>query len=281
MDRFTDKLRSIKNENDLYKIKLSYNENDLIKLLSIVSYNINNENNTIKFIYDHLKLLIKRKLILIRNPSLYEIEPEIWVNNNLSTYSNKLLDTINFFRIELPISFSVDFRSKLEKVKTIGGGTCLLHAILLGLSPTLQTLSNENYYIEELGNAYRLFLGSKKSLFDFDDEEIILLNNKGKLNDSKIWADLQKWKLPDLDILIGFKLLDKLGYNLINIGENLKKEPYIYTSPYNKLNQQFLIIYNRGLHFELIKKKDTLKTIYNKKDLLDLFSMEILNFEIE
>lgn len=281
MDRFIDKLRSIKNENDLYKIKLSYNENDLIKLLSIVSYNINNENNTIKFIYDHLKLLIKRKLILIRNPSLYEIEPEIWINNFLHRNPKKLLNTINFFRIELPTSFSVEFRSKLEKVKTIGGGTCLLHAILLGLSPTLQTLSNENYYIEELGNAYRLFLGSKKSLFNFDEEESKLLNNKGILNDSKIWADLQKWKLPDLDILIGFKLLDKLGYNLINIGENLKKEPYIYTSPYNKLNQQFLIIYNRGLHFELIIKKNTLKTIYNKKDLLDLFSMEILNFEVD
>jgi len=281
MDRFIDKLRSIKNENDLYKIKLSYNENDLIKLLSIVSYHINNKNNTIKFIYDHLKLLIKRKLILISNPSLYEIEPEIWVNNILSKYPKKLLDTINFFRIELPISFSLDFRSKLEKVKTIGGGTCLLHAILLGLSPTLQTLNNENYYIEELGNAYRLFLGSKKSLFNFDDEEIMLLNNKGILNDSTIWADLQKWKLPDLDILIGFKLLDKLRYNLINIGENLKKKPYISTSPYNKLNQQFIIIYNRGLHFELIKKKNTLKTIYNKTDLLDIFSMEILNFEID
>jgi len=277
MEALIRKIDSIKTDDDFFKIKLSDTIKDLILLLSIVSHSINIIDNSKKFIYDYLKLNVRRKLYLITNPALNEIEPEIWVKNYFDTHPKVLTDSQNFFRIDLPATFSVNIRNRLEKVKTIGGGTCLLHAVLLGLSPTIQSFSIEygNFDREEFGNAYRLFLGSKNILLDLTVTETASLNAASVENPVAAQADSTKWTLPELDNMIAFKLLCKLKYNLIMINGTTRD---ITGSPYNKeTNEEYIIIYYVGAHFELIIKKNTCKTIYNKSDLIGIFDDVIIN----
>jgi Mg2+ and Co2+ transporter CorA len=56
----------LKNENDLFRANISEDLKQLIICLSTVSKLINNGNNKLKFLHDHLKSIIKRKINLIK-----------------------------------------------------------------------------------------------------------------------------------------------------------------------------------------------------------------------
>jgi len=347
MERFTDKLRSIKNENDLYKISISEPINDLIMYLSFVSRAINIKSAKIIFLYDHLKSLVKRKLFL-NQADIEFLEPEIYVNHILEINKIELnlchLNPSPSLRCK---SWDEDERDSifayhLERVETIGGGTCLLNSILLGLSPLLQRLpyiddyqyidnrnpsidyykireedirirygiqynisflkKNDMFHIcrylrEYIGNLYRKFL------FDINDNDKIFIkternslyyNKEGNFNlKNNFNPDLIStfYSVGFLNIDIAYKLLLKLGYNLIVISRTITKNQKtqeenifksINNSPFNKpQNDRYIIIFGSNFHFELVKIKNTNKTIYtrNELEILNIFNKEIFNNE--
>jgi len=293
-----ERLKSIKNENDLYKISISEPINDLIMYLSIVSREINkNSNAKIIFLYNHLKSLVKSKLSVITiNREQYL--PEKFINFFLNFYP--ISESFDFLYSEptfrcIPWGINereFPFATKLEIVETTTGGTCLLHAILLGLSPLLQRFpyidtykyrtvlkkNQENRYYkkndinhydrysrEYFGNAYRIKI-ARLDIFDTTEKESLNINNiEGNLNPDK---NITFYVVPPLNIEIGEKLLDYLKYNLIVIDGTNKS---IFNSPYNKLDyDKYIIIFQIHQHFELVKIKDTNKTIYTRDELKEL-----------
>jgi len=252
--------------------------NHLIIYLSITSQLINKDKkNDRKFIYDHLKKIIDRKIILL-DPIIRAIDPEIFVTTYVLSHPIRRDRSIEFFLIDLPINIMV--RNQLEKVKTVGGGSCLLNSILLALSPFFKTLKDLDK--EEIGNAYRLMLSTNMNI-EFDDEDRLLLRNNDEPiieNPPEIAKDSNKWILANLELIIGQKLLKKLKYNLIIIENDPSHGGLngIRASEYNnKENQYFIILYGEGTHYELVKKKNTNVTIYTRNDLKDIFSDEVLN----
>jgi hypothetical protein len=230
-----------------------------------------------KLKYNNLKKKHALSIDSNNNKIIKFANPVTFVNQCISERKLVFDQSINFFPIELPENITV--RANLEKVKTVGGGTCLLHSILLALSPIIQKLSEPNR--EECGNSYRSMLATNMEI-DFDTEERKSLRNNDKpikVNPPEVAADSTKYILDELDNSIWQKLLNKLNINLIIINDT-EHIPGPVPSEYNKkTNTHFIIIYARGAHFELVKKKGTTQTLYTREDLKTIFSDDILNTE--
>lgn len=167
-----------------------------------------------------------------------------------------------------------------------------MHAILLGLLPLLQRFpyidsykyttvlekNQENSYYkkndknhyhrysrEYFGNAYRIRI-AELDIFDTTEKESLKIYKiEENLNPDK---NITFYVVPPLNIEIGEKLLDYLKYNLIVIDGTNKS---IFNSPYNKLDyDKYIIIFQIHQHFELVKIKDTNKTIYTRDELKEL-----------
>jgi len=287
----------LKNENDLFRANISEDLKQLIICLSTVSKLINNENNKLKFLHDHLKSIIKRKINLIKFNIELEYEPEIFVKRILFIDLLDIFNNIKLFKYPKLISeiWNEDesqgdcpFAVNLERVQTTGGGSCLLHAILLGLSTFMQRLPyvdtypyNGNdvrkdkkhffrYSREYIGNIYRIIISNLKIYNSF--ERSSLISSQIKKNINNVYEPISIM-IPYLDIKIAYKLLKLLRYNLIVI-DSVRK--IIYNSKYNKNEfEKYIIIFKNDYEYQLIKKKNTKKTIYSKNELLDIFNPDI------
>ena len=150
--------------------------------------------------------------------------------------------------------------SAYERVDTIGGGTCLIHAILLALSPAYRSLSDKDK--EDCGNVYRLWLAIRYPNHSEQLKYTSVTRNPDPTTNNK-------WSLDkDLDMIIGTFLLTKLECNIIVI-TNRDTEP---SRTNNNGTYPTVILYGDGTHFELVKKKKSLLFTYPITELVDINS---------